>query len=201
MEYLSKDEVLRVLAAAKDVGPREHLMILLAYRHGLRASEICLDADTRRVSELPPLMLKDVRDNRIVIRRVKGSLPSVEPLECHSNPLLDERIVLAAWLQAREDAAGSQFLFTSRNGSGLRRRQFHNIVKTICAAAGIEDLRAHAHIFRHSYAMHLREGGLDVFELQRRLGHADIKSTAKYIHVTTQQAAVVAAGAMDKLFA
>ncbi len=189
MEYLTKEEVLRVLASAKDAGPREHCAILLAYRHALRASEVCA------------LTLRDVRANKINVRRLKNSLPSIEPLETHANPLLDERIVLEAWLRVRGDADGSSFLFTSRQGSGISRRQLHNLFEGIAAAAGIDARRRHMHILKHSVAMLYRDAGMDVFTMQRRLGHRDIKSTSFYVHTTVEEAATAAADSLAKVFA
>jgi integrase len=114
MNYLTPNEVLSVLAEAKRHGAREHCMFLLAYKHGLRASEISM------------LTLADVQNNAIDVRRVKDSLHTVQPLQSHDNPLLDETIVLKAWLRNRGDA-DSQMLFTGRNGSGISRQQIYNL--------------------------------------------------------------------------
>src|SRR5713101_4198818 len=82
--YLSSEQMLRILEVAKnEYGTREHCMFLLAAMHGLRASEIAL------------LTLGDVQDGQIDVRRLKDSLHTVQPLQTHSNPLLNEPAVLA----------------------------------------------------------------------------------------------------------
>src|SRR5258707_7020670 len=80
MKYLKPHELLKVLAEAKKhYGVRELAMFCLAYHHGLRASEIC------------KLLLADIKDGAIDVRRLKGSLHTIQPLKSHDNPLLDEK--------------------------------------------------------------------------------------------------------------
>jgi type 1 fimbriae regulatory protein FimB len=189
MEYLSKDELLRVLATARKKSPRDFTMILLAYVHGLRASE------------LVALTLDDVKHGKLDVHRLKGSLHTIQPLEVHSNPLLNERTALSAWLKSRGDGNGSQFLFTSRTGSGMTRRQFYNIFEAICIRSGIESGRRNPHILKHTAASHLLRAGMNIAYLQVRLGHADPKSTLAYTHVTDNEAAEVASSLLGQVFA
>src|SRR5881396_450068 len=107
MEYLKPNELLKILGYARKEGARSLCMFLLGYAHALRASEI---AD---------LTLEDVKNGRIRCRRGKGSQHTTEELREHANPLLNEKLVLAAWLRKRGDGDGSVFLFTSRQGSRL----------------------------------------------------------------------------------
>ncbi len=69
MKALSQDEILKVLKAVSD-SPRDLAMILIAFRHGMRASEVC------------GLEVKDVdlKNGEITIRRIKGSLKTTQPL-------------------------------------------------------------------------------------------------------------------------
>lgn len=103
MKALTQDEVLKVLKAASD-NPRDLCMILLAFRHGMRASEVC------------GLELKDVdlRNGEIVVRRLKGSLKTTQPLaDVPGQPLLSEKRVLRAWPAERANHP-SKFVFTSQ---------------------------------------------------------------------------------------
>src|SRR5260370_32364132 len=84
MKYLKPHELLKVLAEAKRHGVRELAMFCLAYHHGLRASEIC------------KLLLTDIKDGAIDVRRLKNSLHTIQPLKSHDNPWLDEKRVLSA---------------------------------------------------------------------------------------------------------
>src|SRR5258708_17092010 len=102
MSYWTPQELLAVLTEAKRKSVRNHCLILLAYRHGLRRHEI------------QNLTLADVQNGELDARRLKGSLHTVQPLYSDTNPLLDENKALASWLRERGDADGSCFLFTSR---------------------------------------------------------------------------------------
>jgi hypothetical protein len=109
MAFLSTDEVLAVLKAARERSSRDWAMILLAYRHGLRASEVCnlklSDADTKNFA--------------LTIERLKGSLKTVQPLSEHRGiPLLDEVKAIKSWLSARVED-GSGYLFLSQKGGPL----------------------------------------------------------------------------------
>ncbi len=188
MQYLEPNELLAVLKAAKDCGAREWAMFVLAYRHGLRASEIS------------NLTLADVRGGKLNVRRVKDSLHTIQALESHSNPLLDEKAALYAWLRERGDADGSQFVFTSRQGSGVKRRQVYNLFNEVAFRAGIDETRRNPHILKHSLAAHLIRAGVGVAHVQQVLGHRDPKSTLAYTHITQSEAAVAANKVMDDLF-
>lgn len=108
---LERDEVLRLLDAARRDCPRSHAMCLLAIRHGLRASEVT------------GLRLEHVnlREGWIRVERLKGSMTTVQTLERHpGHPLLDEVRALGAWLKERRDD-GSGILFTSTHGGAMNR--------------------------------------------------------------------------------
>jgi len=109
MAYLSPEEVLAVLKTVRARSVRDWAMIVLAYRHGLRASEVC----GLKLADI------DLKAGSISIRRLKGSLSQVQPLYQHrGQPLLDEMAALRAWLKARP-RDGSDFLFTSQKGGRL----------------------------------------------------------------------------------
>lgn len=189
MEYLETAELIKVLTEAKKRGAREHFMFLAAYHHGLRASEISL------------LTLADVRNGSIDIRRLKGSKHTIQPLKSHANPLLDEHKALAAWLRERGDADGSKMLFTSRNGSGISRRQIYNLFEDCAFKAGIEAGRRNPHILKHSICSHMVRAGVEVAYIQQAMGHSDPKSTISYLHITQSEAAAKVDGALGKIFA
>jgi integrase/recombinase XerD len=188
MEYLTPAELGKVLQVAARRSARDHAMFLLGYAHGLRASEIA------------SLTLEDVRNGRIRCNRAKGSQSTVEELRENQNPLLDEKLVLATWLRQRGDADGSLFLFTSRQGSCLKRKQVFNVFRKTAELAGIEPGRTNPHVLKHSYASHLLRNGADLAFVQKALGHSHISSTTRYTHVTTSEAQVVSNRILGNVF-
>ncbi len=188
MEYLTPSELVKVLQVAAKRSARDHAMFLLAYAHGLRASEMA------------SLTLEDVRNGRIRCNRAKGSQSTVEELRENQNPLLDEKLVLATWLWQRGDGDGSLFLFTSRQGSCLKRKQVFNVFRKTAELAGIEPGRTNPHVLKHSYASHLLRNGADLAFVQKALGHSHISSTTRYTHVTTSEAQVVSNRILGNVF-
>jgi len=189
MEYLQPTELLKVLEHARKRSAREHCMFLLGYAHALRASEIAA------------ITLADVRNGRIRCNRGKGSQNTVEELREHQNPLLNEKLVLAAWLRERGEADSSVFLFTSRQGSRITRQQVYNLFRKCAELAGMEAGRFHPHVLKHSYASHLLRNGADLAFVQKALGHSHISSTTRYTHVTTSEAQAVSTRILGSLFA
>ena len=165
-------------------------MILLAYRHGLRASEVC----ALKLSDL------DLKASSLVIRRLKGSLHTVQPLYPHrGQPLLDEVAALRAWVRQRQ-ADGSDYLFTSQKGGKLDRTQFFRLFKTVATIAGLPFDKRHPHVLKHSLATHLIAGNLNLALVRQCLGHKSISSTMRYIGVSDSQAAEAAQTALMSLY-
>jgi type 1 fimbriae regulatory protein FimB len=165
-------------------------MILLAYRHGMRASEICA------------LELKDVdlKDGLLSIRRLKGSLHTTQPLYRHKGqPLLDEVTALRAWLRERT-SDGSTFLFLSQKGGRIHRSQFFRIFRACAIAAGLTRAKSHPHVLKHSLASHLIAGNVNLALVRQCLGHKSISSTMKYIGVSDSQASQAAQAALMSLY-
>jgi integrase len=211
MKAWTAQELLKILEQAKARSSRNHLIVLLAYKHGLRAIEVAR------------LRVRDVQNGRLDCVRVKGSLHTNRPLESDSNVLLDEKLALAAWLRERGDD-GSPFLFTSRishkartrlaatrtnttrweddkEATGISRDAIAEIVEDAAFRAGIEPGRRHAHCAKHTLGYLAHRAGVDVFNLQQLLGHRDIKSTAVYAAATQDEAHAKAKGAMAAIFA
>jgi len=190
MSYLSPDELLKVLRVAKGHSLRDWCMVLLSYRHGLRASEIC------------GLKLADIdrKNGSISIRRLKGSLHTVQPLYQHrGQPLLDEAKALKAYLAKRPDT-GSNALFVSQKGGHLDRSAWNRIFKEIAKEAGMPPEKCHCHVLKHSLANHLIKGNVNLALVKQSLGHANIQSTMKYLGVTDAEAADATAKALMDIF-
>jgi type 1 fimbriae regulatory protein FimB len=190
MNHLTPDELLMVLQIARSRSIRDWAMILLAYRHGLRASEVC----GLRLSDI------DLKAGSISVQRLKGSLKTTQPLYPHKGvPLLDEISALRVWLR-RRPADGSDFLFVSQKGGRLHRSQFFRIFQGCASAVGLGLMKCHPHVLKHSLASHLVAGNLSLALVQHCLGHKAIGSTMKYIGVSDSQAGQAAQTALMGLF-
>jgi len=184
MKALTSDEVLKVLKAASD-NPRNLAMILLAFRHGMRASEVC------------NLELKDVdlKNGEITIRRLKGSLKTTQPLaDMQGQPLLSEKRVLRAWLAERGDHP-SKYVFVSQKSGKMHRSQFYRVFSTAAEKAGLPQDKRHPHCLKHSLGVYLVESNVNLAVIKQALGHKSIASTSIYTVPTDEMAgkAVVAA--------
>src|SRR5579862_2731153 len=133
MTILTPQEILDLLKTARKRSVRDWAMILLAYRHGLRASEVC----GIKLADV------DVKSGSISIRRLKGSLHTVQPLYQHrGQPSLDEQAAVRAWLRKRVDD-GSDHLFTSQKGGKLSRIQFFRVFQRVAEIAGLAVEKRH----------------------------------------------------------
>jgi site-specific recombinase XerD len=190
MTILSPQEMLDLLKAARKRSPREWAMILLAYRHGLRASEVC----AIKLADV------DLKAGSISIRRLKGSLHTIQPLYQHrGQPLLDETAALRAWLRKRE-GDGSDYLFTSQKGGKLDRTQFFRNFQRVAESAGLPVDKRHPHVLKHSLASHLVAGNANLALVRQALGHRSINSTMQYIGTSDGQAAEALQKALMGLF-
>jgi site-specific recombinase XerD len=148
---------------------RDVALFGLAYRFGLRASEVTIIL----VEDL------DLARGRVLIRRVKGGVTKEYPLP------RDLVKVLRRYLGKRE-GSGS-FLFTGResnNQHGLRVLQVQRLFKGYAAQAGLPASVA-SHSLRHSIAVHALQEGYGLEYIADLLGHASIRSTEIYAKIVS----------------
>ncbi len=187
MEFLTEKELLAILSTAKKESVRDFAMILVSYKHALRASETA------------SLTLNDLKDGCLDVKRKKNSLHTIQTLMPHKGePLLDEVKALRAWLKVRP-GDGSKALFTSQKGGALSREQVHRIFKGIAERAGIPQDKRFVHILKHSRATHL-VGTMDIALLRQLLGHRNIQNTLLYAHSNDKQASAAAMAAEMEVF-
>jgi type 1 fimbriae regulatory protein FimB/type 1 fimbriae regulatory protein FimE len=166
-EYLTDAEVAKLTEAAKAnrYGHRDATMVLLAYRHGLRASEL-VDLRWDQI---------DFDNATLAVRRVKKGSPSTHPIRG------DELRALRRL--AREQAPKSAFVFVSERGSPLTTAGFARMVERAGAVAGFE-FKAHPHMLRHACGFALANKGHDTRSLQAYLGHKNIQHTVRYTELS-----------------
>jgi site-specific recombinase XerD len=141
---------------------RDRALFLIAYRHGLRASEVGM------------LRRDDVQEKRMqmMVHRLKGSLSGLHPLQP------DEARLLKSYLKSRRD--DSPVLFLSRNNQPVSRITLDWLMKKYGEAAGLPKEKRHFHTLKHSVATHLLEAGADLRFVQDWLGHSNIQNTVIY---------------------
>ena len=190
MIHLEPPEVLAVLRAAKAKSSREWAMLMLAYKHGLRASEIC----NLRLDDI------DLRNGSVVVQRLKGSLRTTQALTEHrGEPLLNEIKALREWLRERRDD-GSDFLFNSQKGGRLDRSQIFRLFRAIAIEAGLAAEKRHPHTLKHSIASHLVSANVNLALIRQQLGHKSISSTMRYVTTSDQQASRATGIAFMKIY-
>jgi integrase len=190
LTHLEPAEVLAVLRAARARGSREWAMIVVGYRHGLRASEI----SNLLLSDL------DMKNGSIVVERLKDSLRTVQAVTEHrGEPLLNEVKALREWLRERRDD-GSDFLFNSQKGGRLDRSQVFRLFQAIARKAGLAAEKQHPHCLKHSIASHLVSGNVNLALIQRQLGHKSIGSTMRYVTTTDHQASKATTSALMHIY-
>ncbi|MGA8224411.1 MAG: tyrosine-type recombinase/integrase [Candidatus Acidiferrales bacterium] len=189
MKALTPEEIIKVLKIAANESTRNHAMILLAYRHGMRASEVC----GLKVSDI------DLKAGEIVIRRLKGSLKTTQPLaDLAGQPLLSEKRVLKAWLAERHDP--SEYLFTSQKGGQLDRTAFFRLFQDVAERAGLPTDKRHPHCLKHSLGFSLVAANVHLSIVKQALGHKSIASTARYAEVTDEMTGKAVTTALAGLF-
>ena len=165
-------------------------MILLAYKHGLRASEVC----AIRLGDV------DLQNGSLVIARLKGSLRTTQALTEHrGEPLLNEIKALRLWLRKRPND-GSDFLFVSQKGGRLDRTQFFRLFQAIGTSAGLPPEKRHPHVLKHSLAGHLVAANVNLALVKQQLGHKSISSTMRYVATTDKQASNATTSALMKIY-
>jgi len=175
MHALSKDELRALLEAAKASRERDWLMILVAFHHGLRASEVAgITAD-------------NVIDGHLTIQRLKGSMKTTQPLVRSSDPLFDEWATLLDY--ALKSTPGLPIF-------GIGRIQFWRLVHRYAKLAGIPAHKAHPHGLKHSIAMQtIASAGVE--NVRQHLCHKSPSSTGAYLRVTDETASAAVRKALE----
>ena len=166
-EHLTGAEIDRLIGAAKANrwGHRDATMILAAFRHGLRSSEL-VDLRWDQI---------DFTQAVLHVRRAKKGTPA-------THPVVGDELRALRKLQ-REQEPKSPFVFTSERGSPFTTAGFARMVER----AGVEaklGFPAHPHMLRHACGFALANKGHDTRALQAYLGHRNIQHTVRYTELS-----------------
>ena len=162
-EYLTGAEVERLMAAARKssrYGQRDATMILFAYRHGLRASEVC-DLQWHQV---------ELAAGRLHVRRSKRGTPSVHPIQG------DE---LRALRRLQREQPPGPYVFCSERGGPMTAKSFHTLIARLGERAAMP-FPIHPHMLRHGCGYALANAGHDTRAIQAWMGHKNIQHTVRY---------------------
>jgi integrase len=161
-EHLTAQEVEQLIevATSNRQGYRDALMILLAFRHGLRAAEVC-DLRWEQI---------DFATATLHVRRFKHGTPATHPLTGRKMRALHKH---------QRKSGRSAFVFVSERGAPLSAPGFSRMVERAGRAAKL-GIKVHAHMLRHACGYALANAGHDTRALQAYLGHRNIQNTTRY---------------------
>lgn len=145
-------------------------MFLVAYRHGLRASEVSLPRKTDI----------DLDRTTIKVRRLTRRPSGLHTLQ------EDERLALQRYLRSRADS--SVIFFLGVRGQAITRRGLDWLIKEYGLEAKIPSNKRHFHVLKHTVAIHLLKAGVELRDVHEWLGHTMLQSTAIYLYLAKPRA-------------
>lgn len=169
-EHLLPDEVEAMIKAARTVGRHPHrdaTLILFAYRHGLRISELV----ALRWEQV------DFSGATIYINRLKQGVSATHPLRGPE---------LRALRQLHREYPDSAYLFVSERKAALAAATARGIIERAGRVAGLT-ISAHPHMLRHSCGFYLASKGHDTRAIQAYLGHKNIQHTVRYTELSPER--------------
>ena len=179
---LQIDQVISLIDAAFHEGQpitiRDRTIIELLYSSGARVSELM----AINISDINVVASED-GDITTVKLRGKGGKERIVPLGSFATRAIDDYLVRVRPMLAAKNAKVDGALFLNARGSRLTRQTAWNIVLKAAENAGISE-QVSPHVFRHSYATHLLDGGADIRVVQELLGHASVTTTQIYTLIT-----------------
>ena len=179
---LSYESIISMINAAYREGEpvtlRDQTMMELLYSSGARVSELIGinvgDLNIVESDEGPITTLK---------LRGKGSKERIVPLGSFATKAIDDYVVRVRPGLAAKTSKTNAALFLNSRGGRITRQSAWNMVLRAAQDAGITE-HVSPHVFRHSYATHLLDGGADIRVVQELLGHASVTTTQIYTLIT-----------------
>lgn len=168
-------EFFTLIDTTTERGKRDKLIFLLLYGSGLR------------VSELTDLKLKDLNiDDRVISVHGKGSKDRLVPINKETQELFKVYLLSARpVLLSKSDNLDNDNVFLNFKGTSLTSRGVRDILERLIRETS-STLRVSPHTFRHSFATHLLNNGMDVRMVQELLGHSNLSTTQIYTKISKE---------------
>jgi integrase/recombinase XerD len=179
---LTIDQIVSMIDAALRQGQpitlRDQAMLELLYSSGARVSEL-IGININDVSSI------ETDDGVITTLKLrgKGSKERIVPLGSFASTAIDNYMTRVRPDLAAKSAKPNSALFLNSRGSRISRQSAWQMVLDAAEAAGVTE-HVSPHVFRHSYATHLLDGGADIRVVQELLGHASVTTTQIYTLIT-----------------
>jgi len=179
---LSVEEVTKLIESAKREGDaislRDFAILELLYSSGGRVSEI-VGVNTADIS------ISKTADGDVTVLKLrgKGSKERLVPLGKFAVAAIEDYFTRTRPALAAKNSKSEPALFLNARGKRLSRQSAWQIVLDAAVATGLEG-RVSPHVFRHSYATHLLDGGADIRVVQELLGHSSVTTTQIYTLIT-----------------
>ena len=173
---LTREEMDLLLKEPDDttlLGLRNRAMMEFMYATGVRVTELISMTLNQLNRQVGFVLVRGKGDKERIVPVGRSALHHIQQYLEKARPKLLK-------------GSRTDILFLNRSGKGLTRQGFWKIVREYARRAGIQK-RIHPHVFRHTFATHLLEGGADLRSVQIMLGHADISTTQVYTHVTRER--------------
>lgn len=179
---LQIDQVISLINAAFHEGQpitiRDRTIIELLYSSGARVSEL-MDINISDIN----VVASDDGDITTVKLRGKGGKERIVPLGSFATQAIDDYLIRVRPTLAAKNSKVDGAFFLNARGTRLTRQTAWNIVLKAAEVAGVSE-QVSPHVFRHSYATHLLDGGADIRVVQELLGHASVTTTQIYTLIT-----------------
>jgi integrase/recombinase XerD len=179
---LSVDEITKLIESAKREGdpmsPRDFAILELLYSTGARVSEIV-------GINIADLSLSKIGSDEVSVLKLKGkgSKERFVPLGRFAISALDDYLVRTRPGLVEKSSKANSALFLNSRGGRLSRQSAWQIVLDAAVASNLSG-KVSPHVFRHSYATHLLDGGADIRVVQELLGHSSVTTTQIYTLIT-----------------
>ena len=179
---LSVQEITLLIESSKREGYlnslRDFAILELLYSSGARVSEV-VGINTADIS----ISQKSDGDVTVLKLRGKGSKERLVPLGSFAVAAIEDYFTRTRPSLLAKNLKSEPALFLNSRGTRLSRQSAWQIVLEAANATGLTG-KVSPHVFRHSYATHLLDGGADIRVVQELLGHSSVTTTQIYTLIT-----------------